>query len=67
MLTEEEEKFAEQFQPAVSKIDKARKTTLRRDSGMGASLKKQGGRKHDVKPETLKNRLLDFPDQFLQV
>jgi hypothetical protein len=31
--------------------------------------KKKGTRKHDVKPETetLKNRLLDFPDQFFQV
>jgi hypothetical protein len=28
---------------------------------------KSGARKHDVKPETLKKRLLDFADQFLQV
>ena len=36
-------------------------------TGGGASLKNQGARKHDVKTETMKQSLLDFPDQFLQV
>jgi len=67
MLTEEEQAFAKKFQPAASKIDKARKIDLRHVSGRGASGKKKGATKHDVKPETLKKRLLDFPDQFLQV
>ena len=31
------------------------------------SMKKQGARKHDVKTDTLKKRLLDFPGQFLLV
>ena len=30
-------------------------------------MKKQGARKRDVKPDTLKKCLLDFPDQFLLV
>ena len=67
MLTEEEEKFAKQFQPAASKMDKPRKIALRHVSGRGVSMKKQGARKHDVKSDTLKKRLLDFPDQFLEV
>ena len=67
ILTEEEEKFDKQFQSAPSKIDKARKKNQRHVSGRGASLKKQGARNHDVKPETMNQSLLDFPDQFLQV
>ena len=67
ILTEEEEKFTEQFQHAASKMDKPRKIALRHVSDRGVSMKKQGARKHDVKPDTLKKRLLDFPDQFLLV
>jgi hypothetical protein len=67
MLTQEEERFTAKFRPAASKIEKARKITLRHVSGRGSSMKKQGTRKHDVKPDTLKQRLLDFPDQFFQV
>ena len=65
-LTEEQEKFAKQFHPAASKIDKTRKIPSRHVSGRGPSTKKQGSRQHDVKPETLKKRVLQFPDQFLQ-
>jgi hypothetical protein len=67
MLTQEEETFAKKFQPPASKIEKTRKIDLRHVSGWGASLKKQGARRHDVEPETTKQRLLDFPNQFLQV
>ena len=67
MLTEEEETFVKQFQPVASKRDKPRKIALRHVSDRGVSMKKQGARKHDVKPDTLKKRLLDFPDQFLLV
>ena len=66
-LTEEEENFAKQFRPAASKIDKERKITLRHVSGRGSSIKKQGTRKHDVKPQTMKQSLMDFSNQFLQV
>ena len=66
-LTEEEENFAKKFHPAASKIDKERKIPLRHVSGRGSSIKKQGARKHDVKPETMKHRLKDFPNQFWQV
>ena len=66
-LTEVQEAFAQQFKPAASKIDKTRKINLRHVSGRGGSMKKQGARKHDVKPDTLKKRLLDFPGQFFQV
>ena len=52
---------------AASKIDKTRKINLRHVSGRGGSMKKQGARKNDVKPDTLKKRLLDFPGQFFQV
>ena len=64
MMTEEEENFAKQFQPVASKMDKPRKIALRHVSDRGVSMKKQGARKHDVKSDTLKKRLLDFPDQF---
>ncbi len=66
-LTEEEENFAKKFRPPASKIDKERKIPLRHVSGRGSSIKKQGARKHDVTPETMKQRLMDFPNQFLQV
>ena len=42
MLTEEEEKFAEQFHPVESKIDKPWKIALRHVSDRGVSMKKQG-------------------------
>ena len=38
MLTEEEEKFSEQFQPVESKIDKPRKMVLRHVSDRGVSM-----------------------------
>jgi hypothetical protein len=63
MMTEQEHEFVKKFQPTASKTDKTRKVLLRHVSGRGAS----GGRKHDVKPETLKTCLLQFADQFLQV
>ncbi len=66
-LTEEEENFAKKFRPPASKIDKERIIPLRHVSGRGSSIKKQGARKHDVKPETMKQCLMDFPNQFLQV
>ena len=59
-LTEEEENLAKQFRPAASKIDKERKIPLRHVSGRGSSTKKQGARQHDVKPDTLKKRVLQF-------
>ena len=59
-LTEEQERFAKQFHPAVSKIDRTRKITVRHVSGRGSSTKKQGARQHDVKPDTLKKRVLQF-------
>ena len=59
-MTEEQERFAKQFHPAVSKIDRTRKITVRHVSGRGSSTKKQGARHHDVKPDTLKNRVLQF-------
>ena len=65
-LTAEQEKFAKQFHPAASKIDRPRKIPTRHVTGRGASMKKQGARRHDVKPDTLQKRLLNFPDQFLQ-
>jgi len=55
------------FQSVPSKIDKARKIDLRHVSDRGVSMKNQSSRTHDVKPETLKKSLLDFPDLFLQV
>jgi hypothetical protein len=57
MLTEEEQTFAKKFQPAASKNDKPRRIDcidLRHVSGRGASLKKQGSRKHYVKPRSKK-------------
>jgi hypothetical protein len=65
-LTAEQHKFAKQFHPAASKIDQPRKIHTRHVTGRGASIKKQGTRRHDVKPGTLHKRLLNFPDQFLQ-
>jgi len=65
-LTAEQQKFAKQFHPAASKIDQPRKIPTRHVTGRGASIKKQGTRRHDVKPGTLHKRLLNFPDQFLQ-
>jgi hypothetical protein len=65
-LTAEQEKFAKQFRPPASKIDRPRKIPTRHLTGRGASIKKQGTRRHDVKPGTLQKRLLNFPDQFLQ-
>jgi flagellum-specific peptidoglycan hydrolase FlgJ len=60
-LTSEQEKFAKQFHPAASKIDQPRKILTRHVTGRGASMKKQGARRHDVKPGTLQKRLLNFP------
>ena len=57
-LTEEQERFAKQFHPAASKIDRTRKITVRHVSVRGSSTKKQGARLHDVKPDTLKKRVL---------
>ena len=51
-LTEEQERFAKQFHPDVSKIDRTRKITVRHVSGRGSSTRKQGSRLHDVKPDT---------------
>ncbi len=65
-LTAEQQKFAKQFHPAASKIDQPRKIRTRHVTVRGASIKKQGTRRHDVKPGTLHKRLLNFPDQFLQ-
>ena len=65
-LTAEQEKFAKQFHPAASKIDRPRKIPTRHVTGRGASMKKQGTRRYDVKPGTLEKRLLNFPDQFLE-
>ena len=65
ILTEEEERFAKKFHPDVSKIDKPCQIVLRHVSGRGVSMKKQGEKKHDVKSDTMKKCLLDFPDQFL--
>jgi hypothetical protein len=59
-LTEEQERFAKQFHPAASTIDRTRKITVRHVSGRGFSTKKQGARQHDVKPDTLKKRVLQF-------
>jgi hypothetical protein len=59
-LTEEQERFAKQFHPDVSKIDRTRKITVRHVSDRGSSTKKQGARQHDVKPDTLKKRVLQF-------
>ena len=59
-LTEEQERFAKQFHPDASKIDRTRKITVRHVSGRGSSTKKQVARQHDVKPDTLKNRMLQF-------
>ena len=66
-LTEAEENFTKKFRPAASKIDKERKIHLRHVKGRGSSIKKQGARKHDVKPETMNKRLVDFPNELLQV
>jgi len=55
-LTAEQEKFAKQFHPAASKIDRPRKIPTRHVTGRGASMKKQGTRRHDVKPGTLQKR-----------
>ena len=66
-LTEEQERFANQFLPAASKVVRTRKISERHVSGRGSSTRKQGARLHDVKPDTLKKRVLEFPDQFLQV
>jgi hypothetical protein len=60
-FTAEREKFAKQFHPAASKIDQTRKIPTRHVSGRGASIKKQGARRHDVKPGTLQKLLLNFP------
>jgi hypothetical protein len=49
-LTAEEQKFAKQFHPAASKIDQPRKIPTRHVTGRGASIKKQGTRRHDVNP-----------------
>jgi hypothetical protein len=65
-VTAEEQKFAKQFHPAASKIDQPRKIPTRHVTGRGASIKKQGTRRHDVKPGTLYKRLLNFPDQVLE-
>ena len=66
-LTEEQERFAKQFLPAASKVVRTRTISVRHVSGRGSSTRKQGARLHDVKPDTLKKRVLEFPDQFLQV
>ena len=66
MTTEEEERFVIKFQTPVSKIDQLSQVVLH-VSGRGVSMKKQKKRKHDVKTDTLKKSLLDFPDQFLEV
>ncbi len=66
-LTEEQERFAKQFLPDASKVVRTRKISVRHVSGRGSSTRKQGARLHDVKPDTLKKRVLQFPDQFLQV
>ena len=50
-LTEEQERFAKQFHPPASKIDRKRKITVRHVAGRGSSTKKQGARQHDVNPE----------------
>jgi hypothetical protein len=60
-LTTEQEKFAKQFHPVVSKIDQPRKIPTRHVTGRGVSMKKQGVRRYDVKPGTLQKRLLNFP------
>jgi hypothetical protein len=65
-LTTEQQKFAKQFHASASKIDQPRKMPTRHVTGRGVSIKKQGTRRHDVKPDTLHKRLLNFPDQFLQ-
>jgi hypothetical protein len=57
-LTEEQERFAKQFHPPASKIDKKRKITVRHVACRGSSTKKQGARQHNVKPGTLKKREL---------
>jgi hypothetical protein len=52
-LTGEQEKFAKEFHPAASKIDQPLKIPTRHVTGRCASMKKQGARRHDVKPGTL--------------
>jgi hypothetical protein len=66
-LTEDQERFAKQFLPDASKVVRTRKISVRHVSGRGSSTRKQGARLHDVNPDTLKKRVLQFPDQFLQV
>ena len=48
ILTEMEQVFTSLFKSVVSKIDKRRKIDLQHVSDRCVSLKKQGGRKHDV-------------------
>jgi hypothetical protein len=57
-LTEEQERFANQFLPVASKVVRTRKISVRHVSDRGSSTRKQGARLHDVKPDTLKKRVL---------
>ena len=63
----EQQMFTQKVQPSPSKLDKKRKVPVRHVQGRGASMKKNGGRRGDVKTDTLKKRLDEFPTHFLKV
>lgn len=67
ILTAAQHTFTQKFKPPPSKVDKPRKLQVRNVTGRGASMKKNGARKGDVKPDTLKKRLEEFPTHFLKI
>jgi hypothetical protein len=56
-MTAEQQMFTQKFKPSLSKADKKRKIPIRHIEGRGAFIKKNGGRRGNVKPGTLKKHL----------
>ena len=67
--TTEQQTFTQKFKSPPSKVDKTRKLMigLRHVNVRGVSMKKNGGRRGDVHPDTLKKSLDEFPDHFLKI
>ena len=60
--------FTARFRPVVSDICKLRKVHVRKAPvGLRRSTKKQGTRKSDVQPKTLKERVTQFPNDHLSI
>jgi hypothetical protein len=64
---QQEQTLVQKFKPPPSKVDKTRTIVLRHVEDRGESKKKNRGWRGDVKPDTLKKILDEFPTDFLKI